>query len=311
VAANVDHQRSLSRAAFPAINHLASTIGQVTLCGVLARIDRRPRKVFARAASKHRVMTRQRCARKISQVSFRLALAYLLLAVVGFSTKAKGEVELSIFTGVALTQDNDLRLQQNGGTDLTFHDVSYEGRDFDTPPYYGARALWFPSEASHWGFGAEFFHMKLYAETDSTVHVTGRRNGAGVDDNERIDNTIESFSLSHGLNYALGDIVYRWQPGRRGEDFLGHLEPYVGLGLGAAIPHVESGVNGKFHEEYQLHGPGVEALAGMNIALTHHIGLMFEYKFTYANLDSLDIPGGSIEVTPLTHHLVTGLTFSF
>ena len=81
--------------------------------------------------------------------------------------------------------------------------------------------------------------------------------------------------------------------------------------FGAAIPHVESNVGGTFHEEYQLHGPGVQALAGMNIGLNRHWGLMFEYKFTYANLGSLDIPGGSIEVTPLTHHLVTGLTFSF
>jgi lipid A oxidase len=256
-------------------------------------------------------MTRQPCARKISRVSFRIGLACVLLFLAGFAAAAEAEVELSIFTGVALTQDNDLRLEQNGGTDLTFHDVSFEGRDFDTPPYYGARALLVCSNVSHWGFGAEFFHMKLYAETDSTVHVIGRRNGVGVDDNERIDNTIDSFSLSHGLNYALGDIVYRWQPGHRGEDFLGHLEPYVGVGLGAAIPHVESNVNGKFHEEYQLHGPGVEGLAGINIGLTRHIGLMFEYKFTYANLDSLDIPGGSIEVTPLTHHLVTGITFSF
>jgi len=38
---------------------------------------------------------------------------------------------------------------------------------------------------------------------------------------------------------------------------------------------------------------------------------MLEYKFTYANLDTLGVPGGSIELTPLTHSLVTGLTFSF
>jgi lipid A oxidase len=221
------------------------------------------------------------------------------------------EVELSIFTGVALSQDSDLELMQAGGTDLTFRDVSFEGRDFEIPPYYGVRGLWFPSEISHWGFGAEFFHMKLYAQTGDTVRVTGRRDGVGVDENERISDTLESFSLSHGLNYALADIVYRWQPGHRGEDFLGHLEPYVGVGLGAVIPHVESNVNGRFAEEYQLHGPGVQALAGVNVRLTRHIGLMFEYKFTYANLDSLDIPGGSIEVTPLTHHLATGLTFSF
>jgi len=220
-------------------------------------------------------------------------------------------VELSIFTGVALSQDSDLDLHQRGGTDLTFHDVSFEGRDFSTPPYYGIRALWFPSQTSHWGFGAEFFHMKMYAQTDDTVNVTGRRDGVGVNGSERISDTIDSFSLSHGLNYALGDIVYRWMPGKRGEDFLGHLEPYAGIGLGLTIPHVESSVNGNFHEEYQVHGPGVQGLAGVNVLLTRHIGLMFEYKFTYSNLDSLDIPGGSIEVTPLTHHLVTGLTFSF
>jgi lipid A oxidase len=223
----------------------------------------------------------------------------------------RAEVELSIFTGVALSHDSDLDLHQTGGTDLTFHDVSFEGRDFEIPPYYGGRALWFPSDESHWGFGAEFIHMKMYAETGDSAHVTGRRNGAPVNGTERIGDTIESFSLSHGLNYALGDVVYRWMPGQRGEDFLGHLTPYAGLGFGAAIPHVESKVNGSFDEEFQVHGPGLQALAGMNVMLSRHWGLMFEYKFTYANLDSLDVPGGSIDVTPLTHHLVTGVTFSF
>lgn len=257
-------------------------------------------------------MTRPRSAQKLSRFSFGFVLPCLLLFFLAvFARQSEAEVELSIFTGVALSQDSDLRLQQNGGTDLTFHDVSFEGRDFETPPYYGVRALWFPAADSHWGFGAEFFHIKMYGETDATVHVSGSRNGVAVDGKERIDGTIQSFSLSHGLNYALGDIVYRWQPGQRGEDFMGHLEPYVGVGLGAVIPHVESTVNGHFQEGYQLHGPGVEGLAGVNISLTRHVGLMFEYKFTYANLDSLDIPGGSIEVTPLNHHLVTGLTFSF
>ena len=241
----------------------------------------------------------------------RIAAASLFLALAGFTSTARAEFDLSIFTGVALSQDSDLDLHQTRGTDLTFHNVSFEGRDFETPPFYGARLLWFPSEESHWGFGAEFFHIKLYAQTGDTAHVTGPRNGVGVDDNEPIDNTLQQFSLSHGLNYALADIVYRWQPGNRGEDFFGHLQPYVGLGLGAAIPHVESEVNGNFHEEYQFHGPGVQGLAGVNVNLTKHWGLLFEYKFTYANLDSLEIPGGSIEVTPLTHNIVAGLTFSF
>lgn len=228
-----------------------------------------------------------------------------------FAAPARAELDLSVFTGIALTHDNDLVLRQGSGTDLTFHDVSYEGRDFEAPPYYGARLLWFPGEFSHWGFGAEFFHFKLYADTGDTVHVTGRRDGVGVNDNERIDQTIDSFSLSHGLNLALGDVVYRWFPGGRGDDFLSRLQPYVGAGLGAAIPHVETNVGGNFQEEYQLHGPSAQGIAGVNFDLTRHWGLMFEYKFTYANLDSLDIRGGAIELTPLTHHVVAGLTFSF
>src|SRR5215471_8543273 len=100
-----------------------------------------------------------------------------LIAGFAIASSVRAEVELSIFTGVALSQDSDLELHQRGDTDLTFHDVSFEGRDFETPPYYGIRGLWFPSETSHWGFGAEFFHMKMYADTDDTVQVNGRRGG--------------------------------------------------------------------------------------------------------------------------------------
>ena len=234
--------------------------------------------------------------------------AFVLL--VGIAA-ARAEFQLSIFSGVALTPDNDLELKQTGGTDLTFHDVSFEGRDFETPPFYGARALYFLGEDSHWGFGAEFFHVKLYAETDDSVHVTGARNGIGVDDHERIGNTLQQFSLSHGLNYALADVVYRFFPGPRGPGFPNCLQPYVGLGIGAAIPHVESSVGGNFHEEYQVHGPGVEGLVGVNLDLTRHWGVMFEYKLTYANLGELEIPNGSIEVTPLSHNLVAGITLRF
>ena len=118
-------------------------------------------------------------------------------------------------------------------------------------------------------------------------------------------------SISHGLNFPLADVIYRWFPGPRGPGFPNCLQPYAGLGLGAAIPHVESEVREKFHEGYQFHGPGVEGLVGVNVDLARHWGAMFEYKITYANLGELDIPNGSIELTPLTHNLVFGITFRY
>src|SRR5437660_1523906 len=121
-----------------------------------------------------------------------------------------GEIIASVYGGVALTQDDDLRLRQTGGTDLTFHGVSYTGRDFSSPPYYGGRLAAFLADKSHWGYGVEFFHAKMYLDSGKSVHVTGARAGGPVDASERVDSTIESFSISHGLNFLMAEGIYRW-----------------------------------------------------------------------------------------------------
>jgi len=239
------------------------------------------------------------------------AVFFGLIACCATGSAARPEIVVSAFGGVALTENNDLRLQQNGGTDLTFHNVSYKGKDFQSPPYYGARLACFSSEQSHWGFGAEFFHAKLYLNTEETVRVSGTLAGKPVDAFERVGDTINSFNLSHGLNFLTADVMYRAFLGERGKDFLGRLQPYVGVGVGAVIPHVESIIGGVGYEKYQWHGPGVQAFVGTNFDLTRHWSLFAEYKFSYANLDHLNIPGGSIGITPLTHHIVSGLSFRF
>lgn len=246
-----------------------------------------------------------------------LAPAILLAAGLGGATTVragddKGEFVLSVFTGVALTQNNDLELRQSGGTDLTFHDVSYSGHDFHPPPYYGARLTYFLPEQSHWGFGAEFFHAKVYLTTSDTVHVTGTRNGVPVNDNEPVDNTIQDFVIHNGLNFATADAFYRWFPGKRGENFLGRFQPYIGAGIGAVIPYVEAQLKGgSYSEGYQLHGPGVLAIAGTNFDLTRHFALFVEYKFSYADLGEMSISGGSISMNPETHHFIGGVSFKF
>src|SRR5947209_374727 len=112
--------------------------------------------------------------------------------------ESRAEFVTSIFGGLTSTENNEVRLRQSPGTDLTFHDVSYKSKNFESPPYYGARLVYFLPEYTHWGFGVEYFHAKLYLNTDDTVHVTGSRDGAPVNDSERIGDTINSFSISHG-----------------------------------------------------------------------------------------------------------------
>src|SRR2546428_7213653 len=115
----------------------------------------------------------------------KMRLCLTLALATACAGAAHAEFVASIFSGAALTENNDLRLKQSGGTDLTFHNVSYEGKDFQSPIYYGARLTYFLSPNSHWGFGLEFFHAKLYLDAGETVRVTGTRAGALVDDRER------------------------------------------------------------------------------------------------------------------------------
>ncbi len=237
-----------------------------------------------------------------------VAFAITTLALSCASTHA--EFVVSMFTGTAMTGNNDLHLNQPNES-LTFHNVSYEGKDFSPPLYYGGRlAYYLDRDRSGFGFGLEFFHAKAYLNANDTVQVTGTRNGAPVNDQEPISNTIQFFNNSHGLNFALADVLYRFVFNHRDESLLGRVQPYLGAGIGAVIPHVESEVNGVEAEEYQLHGPGVEALAGVNIDIVRHFSIFGEYKFTYADLTE-SIPGGSIHFEPETSHIVGGISVSF
>jgi len=131
-----------------------------------------------------------------------------------------------------------------------------------------------------------------------------------VNGSERVGSTIDAFSISHGLNFLTADAMYRWFLGERGKTFAGRFQPYVGFGIGAAIPHVESQLNGIAYEKYQWHGPGVQGFTGLNFDLTRHWAIFAEYKFSYVDLD-VRVPNGLISLTPLMHHLAAGISLRF
>ena len=96
----------------------------------------------------------------------------LLLPVVG-----RAEVFVDAFTGKPFTGNADLHIEQSSrGKDYTFHDVGFEDRSFELPPYYGVRAGYFFETHPWLGVGVEFFHFKIYAQTDESKRVR-RRSG--------------------------------------------------------------------------------------------------------------------------------------
>jgi lipid A oxidase len=244
--------------------------------------------------------------------SLLIFLSITTFATLGFTAVAHAEFVLSAYGGAIDTMDADVKLSRPGGTDLTFSDVSWNDKSFEGPMYYGLRLNYWFSDDSNWGVGIDFTHAKMYARLNDTVTVSGTRAGANVSGSEPLNNTFEELSFSHGYNLLIFNGTYRWFPkGSRDNTFLGRLQPYAGLGLGVAVPHVEVDLNGSKTEEYQYAGPAFQGLAGINFDVYKNFSVFLEYKLTYSDMNADLTDGGSIEVKPWSNHIVFGLSYSF
>ena len=237
----------------------------------------------------------------------------LLLAVLTAGCSAlPGEKNISLYGGGADNQDADLHLKQPDGTDLTVRDVALGDESYQDPPYYGVRlAYWFDRDP-RWGLAVDFMHPKAISDTRQVTRVTGADAGVPVDADVPISNHIQGFEVSHGHNMLLATGLYRWFPkGQRDPSFLGRLQPYTGLGLGVAIPHVETEIKGVSTSEYQIAGPAAQGLLGFNFDIAGPVSAFAEYKLTWADL-TLDLEGGGdLSTTIWSHHWAFGLTFRF
>lgn len=221
------------------------------------------------------------------------------------------QLAVGVYGGLAHTSGSDVSLVQPGGTDLTFAGVSWSSESLESPPYYGLRLSYWFGRAAHWGVALDYTHAKMYAHLEKSVRVSGRRGAMLVDGRERVADTFNGLSFSHGHNLLTVDGMYRWFPkGERSDGFLGRMQLYAGLGLGIAIPHVETDIDGVVTDEYQLSGPALEGLTGFNFDITRHIVLFAEYQLNYARLSGELADGGSLGVMPWTHQLALGLSVS-
>jgi lipid A oxidase len=252
--------------------------------------------------------------KQILTVGFAGVLACSLL--LGTSENTQAELVLSGFTGLSSAFDSDLHLHENNGTDLTFHNASYHTSDFGADaPYYGGRLVYFLSRESHWGFGLEFLHSKVFLDSGKSVNVTGTRGGSSVNDTEPVGDSISDFHCAHGLNYLTADTFYRFFLGQP-DSFLHRVQPYLGAGLGITIPHVVVELpNQPGYEDYEFGGFGAQAIAGISFSITKHIQLFTEYKFTYADLDRLDfnngVTRGYVSFDSMANHVVLGASYRF
>jgi lipid A oxidase len=216
-------------------------------------------------------------------------------AIVGFavwSLPARAETEISVFGGINgnFSSDVDLRAPGiPGGRDK--RNVDWDGGSFEMPPYWGVRGTYWLSKWSSWGLAVEYSHSKALADNI----------------NFGADPVYNRLEFTDGNNLVLIEALYRFSPLMNGT-----LLPYVGAGVGVAIPHVEVTLdppNGSKTYEYQLTGAAAQIMAGLDYRLNDSWSLFSEAKLSYSHIDADLNGGGSLETGLWSPQLAIGLTY--
>jgi hypothetical protein len=122
-------------------------------------------------------------------------------------------------------------------------------------------------------------------------------------------NVVQRFSMSHGVNLALMNIVVREQvplASRAREHVYGTLR----AGVGATIPDTESTVMQQSHQGYQWGRGAYQLASGLEAPVKGSFGLFAEYKFTWTHQHNA-IAGGTADLTLRSHHFVGGARWMF
>jgi lipid A oxidase len=240
----------------------------------------------------------------------RLAIALLALAI---PSGVWAEPFLDAYVGKSFTQNNDIHIRQpRVGSDFTFENVTFDDDSFESPIYYGLRAGYFIERYPWLGFGAEFFHFKIVADTSTVRPIRGTVAGSSAAGTVPVNSVVQQFEVSHGVNYLTLDALVRYPLLTDPERFpVGRLQLYAGVGLGPVIGHPETRIdNIRSRPGYELAGLGVQGFAGLRFLIFKYLGVFAEYKFTHSGL-SVSVPSGTGTVTENTNHLVGGLTIHF
>lgn len=240
--------------------------------------------------------------------------AALLAAIAVVSgAAAHAEIFASVYGGSSWAQDSDVQLLAPG-LDLRFRGVAWQGRSFESPPYYGIRGGWWIGSLPELGLSIDFTHVKAIADLDGVVGVSGL---AGVPAQPvygalRLGRAFDHLELSHGLNTLTLNAQLRWLPhGERDASPLGRLQPYLGLGAGVAIPHVEVRQGLLSASGYQVAGPAAQGFLGLSVDVVHYLSLFAEYRIAWADIDARLGSAGSLRTRLWTQHVSVGLTLSY
>jgi hypothetical protein len=228
----------------------------------------------------------------------------LLLIVSAVALLTARQAEAQWFAGLYLGANHTLSApvtidQPALGRTLTFDEVDFAARPFESPQYYGWRLGRLFGQARRYGVELEFIHLKVFGLTDRTYRVSGlETTDAGP---PAMNTVVQRYAMTHGLNFALINLVAR-------TPLRGPFTLVWRAGAGPTLPHAETTIDGQPRDQYEYGGPGAQLAAAVDIKTWRVVSTTAEYKFTIAR-PRIDIAGGTGVTTSATHQVALGLAF--
>jgi len=216
---------------------------------------------------------------------------------------ARAELSVSLYSGFSSTYPSDLEITDKDRLHLFLRDVRWKNESFRYPPYYGLRITYWRDKLPRAGFGLDFTHTKAVTDPQQRIKVSGDRGGTPVDEIEPIEQTAQNLSFSHGLNFIMFNLYYRWHPEA---DF----RPHAGIGAGILLPHVEGRIENSSSDEFRYGGTAVQILGGFEATLVPALSLFAEYKLHYAWLDTFFNNDVTLSSRLWTHQFALGLSLA-
>jgi len=238
------------------------------------------------------------------------------------------ETQLAFYGGVPNTLPSDVTVKKTGVHDFTMKDVQWEGKPFVNPIYYGVRTTrWLTSRSAAM---LDFTHSKAISLRDIPYQMEGTLKGGPAPALGTVEEHFGKLEASHGHNMLTLNGLLRLP------SITARLSPYIGMGAGVSLPHMEVDIKGEPRTyEYQYAGPVGQALAGIEIRLPR-VSLFLEYKFTLAPYDvplsgtnsgdflptdlwrqfqawltGAEPPNGRLATTYISHQVIGGLAVRF
>jgi lipid A oxidase len=209
-----------------------------------------------------------------------LAISAFVLA----AGQASAEMQFSVYGGVQGATGSNVKTSD--GADF---DPNWSGKSFKMPPYFGFRGIWWLDQFDkpNWGVSLDYTHAKVYGDLGNTPGWS-------------------HFEFTDGLNMLTLNGLYRFQ------DLSRKWTPYVGLGAGINVPHVEVTRPSGRTFDYKFGGLSLQAQAGVSYQFTKRWSTFVEYKGNYNFVNDVSIDSGdTLKTRVFTHALNIGVSFSF